>query len=521
MTCEVVLSEWIVWNWNCSPGQVLMANHSVMKNVMLNSRPLACLKLFQRKSMAGPVQQNSRPVACLKLFQRESMAGLLQQNSGPVACLKLFQKECTAVPAAAEPSENETCCGRWEACKFKRLFGSQATGCDMVKTCLHYRLDHSPSRFHFSNKAGTARQFGGTHKEKNMFQTRHALQVQVPGVCQSLQKLLSSRDFVRGFSTANLPHVHLSAGKSVPSLTTQGFHTTTSNQQAHQDASTSTKLESEEDVGRLAEEVIQKASQLDVMVRSVPVSQVEHLVVDLHRCGCQASDIASLLSTRPGYIRNHRKLLPTIHLLLSHGLDLKQVITILHQFPPIVKVRPNQLTQVVEALRECGFREKSIAKVLTGNPAVLQVAKATVHKRVGALRQLFRSADVITLVVGCPQVLTDKWEEIQARFDYVFHEMNITQKQMVYATLFSHSLSHIKKRHAFLVRAGLFNQSKRAEGERSPNARLDQIITTSDEAFARTFGGFGVDEYRTFCQLFDKENAGLADSDSDDDTSGK
>lgn len=345
--------------------------------------------------------------------------------------------------------------------------------------------------------------------------------MQGPGTCRSLQKLLSSRDFVRGFSTANLPHLHLSAGKSVPSLATQGFHTTTSSQQAHQDASTSVKLESEEDVGRLAEEVIQKASRLDVMVRSVPVSQVEHLVVDLHRCGCQASDIASLLSTCPGYIRDHRKLLPTIHLLLSHGLDLKQVITILHQFPPVVKVRPNQLTQVVEALRECGFREKSIAKVLTGNPAVLQVAKATVHKRVGALRQLFRSADVITLVVGCPQVLTDEWEEIQARFDYVFHEMNITQKQMVYAALFSHTLSHIKKRHAFLVRAGLFNQSKRAEGERSPNARLDQIITTSDEAFARTFGGFGVDEYRTFCQLFDKENAGLADSDSDDDPSGK
>ena len=343
----------------------------------------------------------------------------------------------------------------------------------------------------------------------------------MPGVCRSLQKLLSARDLVRGFSTANLPHVHLSAGKSVPSLTAQGFHTTTSSQQAHQDATTSMKLESEEDVGRLAEEVIRKASRLDVMVRSVPVSQVEHLVVDLHRCGCRASDITSLLSARPGYIRNHRKLLPTIHLLLDHGLDLKQVITILHQFPPVMKVKPNQLTQVVEVLRECGFREKSIAKVLAGNPAVLQVAMATVHKRVGALRQLFRSADVITLVVGCPQVLTDEWEEIQARFDYVFHEMNITQKQMVYAALFSHSLSHIKKRHAFLVRAGLFDQSKRAEGERSPNARLDQIITTSDEAFARTFGGFGVDEYRTFCQLFDKENAALADSDSDDDTSGK
>ena len=403
-----------------------------------------------------------------------------------------------------------------------------------------HRLDHFQSCFCFSNKVGIAARFRSTGRE-NMHldgQTLHA-----PFACRLVRKLTSSLDVVRGFHTSlsprvcvaklhksilsqNVhsfhkslsPHVCLSKPeKSVLSLTLRGLHTDDSSQ-SHHDSDAPLTLQSEEDVVRLAEEVMREASRLDVMVRSVPASQVEQLVVDLHQCGWQAPEIVSLLAPNPSYIHHHRNLLPIVHLLLTHGLGLQQVASILQRFPPIVQVRPSQVSRVVEALRECGFWEKSIAKVLTQNPAILLVAGATtLSQRVGALRQLFTAADVITLAMVSPEVLTDEWEEVQARFDYVFHEMNVTQKQMVYAALFSHSLAHVRNRHTFLVRAGLFDLSKRREGEKSPNARLDQIIDTSDEAFAHKFGGFGVEEYRTFCLLHEKERAELADSDSDND----
>jgi hypothetical protein len=63
----------------------------------------------------------------------------------------------------------------------------------------------------------------------------------------------------------------------------------------------------------------------------------------------------------------------------------------------------------------------------------------------------------------------------------------------------------VKTRHAFLVRAGLFDSSKRRDGERNPNARLDQIIDTTDDSFCAKFARFEVDEYSTFCKLFEKE----------------
>jgi hypothetical protein len=66
-------------------------------------------------------------------------------------------------------------------------------------------------------------------------------------------------------------------------------------------------------------------------------------------------------------------------------------------------------------------------------------------------------------------------------------------------------LQHVKTRHAFLVRAGLFDSSKGKDGERNPNARLDQIIDTTDNSFCAKFAKLEVDEYSTFCKLFDKE----------------
>lgn len=278
-------------------------------------------------------------------------------------------------------------------------------------------------------------------------------------------------------------------------------------------------LDSEEDLHGLTQQLVSKASQVDVMVRSVPQSKVEQLVLDLHNCGFPPSHILSLLSSQPAYLLSQRNLLPNVHLLLTHGLDLSQVMLVLHSFPPIAKMSASQISQAVEALRDGNFEEKSVAQVLAENPGVLLVSKAALGGRVMALRELFTTADVLRLAVDCPQILTDPWEEIQVKFDYVFHDMKITQKQMVYACLFSHSLAHVKTRHAFLVRAGLFDMSKRREGEKSPNARLDQIIDTPDDVFCRKFGGIGIGEYRAFCELYSKELERVQDSDSDDDVS--
>lgn len=274
-------------------------------------------------------------------------------------------------------------------------------------------------------------------------------------------------------------------------------------------------LETDEDVTKLSELIISRAKSVDIMVLSEPQKQVEGVILGLHHLGLEPSDILSLLSTHPTFLINQRQLLPNIDLLFSLGLDVHQVKEVMRQFPGLVKVTAGQISDIADALRDGSFREKSLAKVIAGNPSIFLLTKASVYHRLMKLRELFKSSDVVTVVVNSPGVLTMDWDDMQALFDYVFHDMQITQKQMVYASLFSHPLQRVKRRHAFLVRAGLFDMSKRKEGEKSPNARLDQIVDTSDEEFCAKFGKFAVQEYRTFCKLYEKENHEQEDSDDE------
>ncbi|KAL8596232.1 hypothetical protein ACOMHN_021272 [Nucella lapillus] len=277
-------------------------------------------------------------------------------------------------------------------------------------------------------------------------------------------------------------------------------------------------LDTEEDVRRLSQEVVTRAGKKDVMVMSVPLPQLEQVALGLHSCGWRAADILSLLCTHPSLLHRHRSILPTTNLLLNLGFKVEQVVSIFQDLPVIVTTSKSQIHQTMDALRTSGFGENTVFRLVSHNPSLLLVPGAALCERVLALRQLFKSADVITLGMKCPRLLSDAWKEIQAKFDYVFHEMGITQKQMVHAALFNHSLTHVKQRHTFLVRAGFFTTAKRKEGERNPNATLDQIITSSDKTFCRKFGNFKVAEYGVFCLLFDKEQAAWQDSDSDDES---
>lgn len=268
----------------------------------------------------------------------------------------------------------------------------------------------------------------------------------------------------------------------------------------------------EENLHSLVSTIVKEASKLDVMATSLPLPAVRQCILSLHNCGFHPTDIATALSSHPKYIS--KKLIERVQMLLSNGFHHSQILSILLSFDTILNLSAGQIEEVIDLLRTSRFSEKDITKILAKNPAVLLLSKSAITQRISILRSLFKTGDVITLTLQSPELLTDEWNEIQAKFDYVFHEMKVTQRQMVHAYLFRHSLQHIKTRHAFLVRAGLFDLSKVKEGEKSPNANLDEIINSSDEKFCQKFGKFQVNEYRTFYKLFDKEN--VVDSDEED-----
>ena len=125
-----------------------------------------------------------------------------------------------------------------------------------------------------------------------------------------------------------------------------------------------------------------------------------------------------------------------------------------------------------------------------------------INARLKTLQELFKSDDVLELTIKSPQIIFEDFETIQEKFDYVFHTMGISQRQMVFSNMFNYSLRHIQTRHAFLERAGFFKKIKKDKGEINTNPLLQDIVGLSDKTFARKFGDMTELDYQTFTKYF-------------------
>lgn len=264
-------------------------------------------------------------------------------------------------------------------------------------------------------------------------------------------------------------------------------------------------LAKQEDLHELTRQLLEETSKLDVMIKSVPIVRAEQVVLNLHNCGFNPEEIFSIIAGHPKYFTSN-KLVPCIHSLLNQGLLKVHVVAIVQNFDPIISLNVKKIEDVINIFRSFGFYEKSFSHILAACPAVFLLEEKAISQKIQMVKGLFTNTDAVRVLRSCPNILLDEWADVQAKFDYVFHTMKVSQKQMMYASLFNHSLQHVKNRHMFLVHAGFFDMSKIRENEKSSNDSLDKIIDTTEEDFCRRFGGFSVEEYRTFCKLNEKKH---------------
>lgn len=104
-----------------------------------------------------------------------------------------------------------------------------------------------------------------------------------------------------------------------------------------------------------------------------------------------------------------------------------------------------------------------------------------------------------------PQVLFHTMEDIQERFNYVFFEMGLDQKQMMECKLFSHNIDHITIRHEFLKRCGYYRFPDPKKRVINLNPHLDKILDWSDAQFVRLVPGFDLKDYFIFKRIMMQE----------------
>lgn len=247
--------------------------------------------------------------------------------------------------------------------------------------------------------------------------------------------------------------------------------------------------------------ILEKLRSEDKTFYSVSLKEAVEKVRFLSNAKVPHDRIEFLLNEAPHFLQG-RNMEPVVKVLQDHGFKGPHICDILISFGSITKEDPSELSALLMFLRKIYRTDRKFIKAITSSPGILSVIPDKINARLKTLQELFKSDDVLELTIKSPQIIFEDFETIQDKFDYVFHTMGISQRQMVFSNMFNYSLRHIQTRHAFLERAGFFKKIKKDKGEINTNPLLQDIVGLSDKTFARKFGDMTEQDYQTFAKYF-------------------
>lgn len=267
---------------------------------------------------------------------------------------------------------------------------------------------------------------------------------------------------------------------------------------------------------QMASAIQQEASAIDKMVLSLSEQDISKCIRFLEGIEMPPTNIQKLLASHPEILWIEEKTWEVILTFLStYGLSNDILCQILEKFPTILQLPPRALNSVIESLRQIGIYDQSLQQIIKTYPEIFLLSPSTITKRTKQLGLLFKMDDVLLLIRKSPLILAENWENIEKKFHYVFGTMGITQPQMRHSNLFSYSLEHIQIRHLWVERCGFFKKCK-AKEDKKLNPRLDLIIDSSDQNFAKKFGNMTLKEYKTFSKLVQNQISEHSDSEDEE-----
>ncbi|OWF49756.1 transcription termination factor 4, mitochondrial-like [Mizuhopecten yessoensis] len=258
----------------------------------------------------------------------------------------------------------------------------------------------------------------------------------------------------------------------------------------------------ESDVNAISKSVLEKMEETEKVgddLRIILVACIRHL----YSLRLSLVQIQHFLTENKD-IYKHQHFISITTFLYKNGFNGRRVCKLVSKYPKVLDIPKDEVRAKIAHLRDLRFINTNILLIIEGLPEVLQIPTKTITKRISDLQHLFKSKDVLDLIGRSPPLLMEDLAVITAKFNYVFHVMGITQRQIMYSSLFKHSLNHIRQRHAFLVRSG-FYKTRVKKGQLNPNPVLEDIVDMSTRVFLKKYGNMPMSDYIAFCELFERE----------------
>ncbi|CAH1797549.1 unnamed protein product [Owenia fusiformis] len=273
------------------------------------------------------------------------------------------------------------------------------------------------------------------------------------------------------------------------------------------------------DLELLAKDIIKHAESNYTYPLHVSASDIAVKIESLLNLQCDLSDIKTLLTINQTVLTaTNNAFTKALVFLDKHGFRQQNIVSMLHHCDELLAGQTKLIIQCLDSLRQITLKEKEAIQLIASDPNVRHITHKDMTSRVAQLKGLFKTSHVLRLILKSPKLLYDDFSEVAYKFQYVIFKLGVDQKPIMSTKLFDHSVMHIKTRHEFLERAGLYQLPNKKGETTIENPSLYQIFDTSDSVFAQKVAKMPTADYMTFKKLYELEEE-MREEQSDSDQS--
>ena len=118
----------------------------------------------------------------------------------------------------------------------------------------------------------------------------------------------------------------------------------------------------------------------------------------------------------------------------------------------------DKLNEMIDMFRSVSFKKELYLAVMSSNQVLSAKTERQLAMRLSELKEFFTNKHLERILLKSSNLLTDDIDYISYKFTYIFALMGIEQKEMMLSAVFSHPIKHIRERHLFLLRSGLYDK---------------------------------------------------------------
>ncbi len=124
--------------------------------------------------------------------------------------------------------------------------------------------------------------------------------------------------------------------------------------------------------------------------------------------------------------------------------------------PRLLKTPEDSISSCITALRAIGLSERQRSHILRSIPQLFSFPSKRITDHFTFLKTYFTNDESISIVCKSVEVFLESETTLRSKLEYLIKDMSHETRNLITCKAISYPLRHMRTRHEFLIRAGLF-----------------------------------------------------------------